>query len=88
MYSRKKWSSLFALLVIASMVLSACATPTPEVIEKVVEKVVTQMVEKEVTKVVVETVKETVIVEGTPQVDEKDLRSGPRPHHAYPGRLC
>ena len=59
MFSRKKMANLFALLVIGSLVLSACATPTPQVIEKVV----TQVVEK--------TVKETVIVEGTPQVVEK-----------------
>jgi len=65
MFSRKKWMSLFALLTIAGLVLSACATPTPEVIEKIVEK--------EVTKVVKETVKETVIVEGTPQVVEKEV---------------
>jgi peptide/nickel transport system substrate-binding protein len=41
--------------------LAACATPTPEVVEKVV------------TQVVKETVKETVIVEGTPQVVEKEV---------------
>jgi len=45
----------------ASLILSACATPTPEVIEKIV------------TQVVKETVKETVIVEGTPQVVEKEV---------------
>jgi len=49
------------IVVMASMVLAACATPTPEVIEKVV------------TQVVKETVKETVIVEGTPQVLEKEV---------------
>jgi peptide/nickel transport system substrate-binding protein len=57
----KKWASLLALLMIASLVLSACATPTPEVVEKVV------------TEVVKETVKETVIVEGTPQMVEKEV---------------
>jgi peptide/nickel transport system substrate-binding protein len=41
--------------------LAGCATPAPEVIEKIV------------TKVVKETVKETVIVEGTPQVVEKEV---------------
>jgi len=61
MFAKSKWASVFALLVIASMVLSACATPTPEVIEKVV------------TQVVKETVKETVVVEGTPQVVEKEV---------------
>jgi oligopeptide transport system substrate-binding protein len=59
MFSRTKMANLFALLIIGSLILSACATPTPEVIEKVV----TQVVEK--------TVKETVIVEGTPEVVEK-----------------
>lgn len=54
----KKWASVFALLIVGSLILSACGpTPTPEVIEKVVTKVV----------------KETVIVEGTPQVVEKEV---------------
>jgi peptide/nickel transport system substrate-binding protein len=57
------------VLVVASMLLSACATPTPEVIEKVI----TKEVEKVVTQVVKETVKETVIVEGTPKVVEKEV---------------
>jgi len=51
MLSKKEWTTVFALLVVVSMVLSACATPTPEVIEKVV----TQLVEKEVTKEVMVT---------------------------------
>jgi len=49
------------VLVVVTMLLSACATPTTEVIEKVI------------TKIVKETVKETVIVEGTPQVVEKEV---------------
>jgi len=61
----KKWASLFALLIVGSIILAACATPTPEVVEKVVTQVVTQVVK--------ETVKETVIVEGTPQVVEKEV---------------
>lgn len=65
-----------SLIMIASL-LAACATPTPEVIEKVVtkevEKVITKEVEKIVTQVVKEIVKETVIVEGTPQVVEKEV---------------
>ena len=61
MFTQKKWTSLLAAMIVVSMVLSACATPTPEVIEKVV------------TQVVKETVKETVIVEGTPQVIEKEV---------------
>jgi len=64
----KKLGLLISLLMIASM-LGACATPTPEVIEKVV----TKEVEKVITKVIKETVKETVIVEGTPQVVEKEV---------------
>ena len=76
MVTSKKWASLFALLIVVSLILSACATPTPEIREvekevtKLVEKVVTEVVEveKEVTKLVagtqiVETVVETKIVE-------------------------
>jgi peptide/nickel transport system substrate-binding protein len=59
----KKQGVILAILMMVTLVLSACATPTAEV----VEKVVTQEVEKVVTQVV----KETVIVEGTPQVVEK-----------------
>jgi peptide/nickel transport system substrate-binding protein len=54
----KKWASLFALVMAVALILSACATPTPEVIEKVVTQVVE--VEKEVTK----------IVEGTPIIEK------------------
>ncbi len=65
MFARKKWTSLFALVIIASLVLAACSPPAPEVIEKevVVEKKVveTVIVEKEV--VVEKQVVETVIVE-------------------------
>jgi peptide/nickel transport system substrate-binding protein len=50
--------------MLLGMFVSACGpTPTPEVVE--VEKVVTQVVK--------ETVKETVIVEGTPEVVEKEV---------------
>jgi peptide/nickel transport system substrate-binding protein len=65
----KKFSLAMATLLVASLILAACATPTPEVIEKVV----TKEVEKVVTQIVKETVKETVIVEGTPQVVEKEV---------------
>jgi len=64
----KKLSVMMAILTV-SLLLSACATPTPEVIEKIV----TKEVEKVVTQVVKETVKETVIVEGTPEVVEKEV---------------
>ena len=65
----KKFSLAVAVLFVTSLILSACATPTPEVIEKVV----TKEVEKVVTQVVKETVKETVIVEGTPQIVEREV---------------
>ncbi len=59
------WKFLAGIIVLAMLVpgLVGCATPTPEV----------QVVEKIVTQVVKETVKETVIVEGTPQVVEKEI---------------
>jgi len=67
MFATKKWAGLFALLMVSSLILAACATPTPEkIIERVVETKVVE-VEKEVTKIVagtpiVETVVETQIV--------------------------
>jgi len=67
--SSRKQSLTIAILMVTSLILSACATPTPEVIEKVV----TKEVEKVVTQVVKETVKETVVVEGTPEVIEKEV---------------
>lgn len=69
MLRREKWTRWAAIVIVAGMVLSACATPTPEVIEKIV----TKEVEKIITQVVKETVKETVIVGGTPQVVEKEV---------------
>ncbi|RLC78091.1 MAG: hypothetical protein DRI61_10430, partial [Chloroflexi bacterium] len=53
----KKWSLAIALVVTLGMLLSACATPTPKVVEKVVTKEVTKevVVTKEVTKEVVVT---------------------------------
>ncbi len=69
----KKLMSLFALVVVASLIISSCAAPTPQVIEKVVtveverevvvEKEVVQTVEVEKEKVVEKVVKETVVVE-------------------------
>jgi len=59
---RNRVLSLLSLLIIASLVLTACgATPEPQVVERTVKETV----------VVEQTVKETVIVEGTPQVVEK-----------------
>ncbi len=62
----KKLGLLFAIIVIASLVISSCAAPTPQVIEKTVEKIVPQtvVVEKPVEKVV----EQTVVVEKTVQV--------------------
>jgi len=51
-----RFASLLILLALALFVV-ACATPTPQVVEKIVEKPVEKIVEKPVT------VKETVIVE-------------------------
>ena len=68
---------LFVSLMTVAFLLAACATPTPEVVERLVEKEVTRevekIVEKVVTQVVKETVKETVVVEGTPQIVEKEV---------------
>ena len=57
----KRLTLLATILIVLSILLSACAQPTPEVVEKVV------------TSIVVETVKETVIVEGEAQVVEKEV---------------
>ena len=75
--SLKKWSVVLGVLVIASMILTACPAPAPQV----VEKVVTQVVEKEVKVVetqVVETVKEVekiveVVATAVPEVEAKTL---------------
>jgi peptide/nickel transport system substrate-binding protein len=58
--SRNKLMLAFGLLVIASMVLTACAAPTPVVETKIETVVVTQVVEKE-GETVVETVVQVVI---------------------------
>jgi oligopeptide transport system substrate-binding protein len=61
----KKWSVVFAAVVIGSVLLAGCAQPTPEVIEKEVEVEVTRVVEKEG-----ETIIEEVIVTATPEPEE------------------
>ena len=72
MFANNRWRTFLALVAIAAITLSACAAPTPEVIEKevVVEKPVveTVVVEKEVVveKPVVEVVE--VVVTATPVV--------------------
>jgi multiple sugar transport system substrate-binding protein len=62
MISKKTLMAILGLLVVASMVLSACATPTPEVVEKVVTK--------EVEKVVKETVVVKEMVEVPAEAEE------------------
>lgn len=72
--SAKKWSVVLGVIVVLSMILSACATPTPQVIEKVVEKPVekvvqaTVVVEKEkiVEKVVEKPVEKVVVATPAP----------------------
>lgn len=67
MFKKNSLYLFLAIIVMASMVLAACSTPTPEVIEKEVTKVVKEtVIQKEI-------VKETVIIEGTPQVIEKEV---------------
>ncbi|MGQ9458136.1 MAG: ABC transporter substrate-binding protein [Anaerolineae bacterium] len=70
MFRRAKRNAfaLLGLMVVLSMVLSACAAPTPVVVEKekVVEKPVVQTVVVEKEKVVEKPVVQTVVVEVTP----------------------
>ena len=78
----KKFLTPLSLLVVLAMLLTACATPTPQIIqqtvvvEKPVEKVVQQtvVVEKPVEKVV----QQTVVVKET-QVVEKQVVATPTP---------
>ncbi len=60
---RKIGILLLLVAMVASSLLMACGAAEPEVVE----------VEKEVTSIVKEMVKETVIVEGTPQIVEKEV---------------
>ena len=70
--SLKKWSVMIGILVVASMLLTACPAPTPQVVEKVVTQVVekqvvqTQVVEKVQTQVVEKQVTQQVQVVATP----------------------
>jgi len=70
--SLKKWSFVLGILVVASMVLTACPAPQPQT----VEKVVTQIVEKQVVQTQVVTQVETQVVEK--QV-EKQVVATPTP---------
>ncbi len=76
---RYKWTILVVILVLAAIGLSACAQPTPEVVEKVVEVTVVSEVEKVVEKVV----EQTVVVE---KEVEKVVEVTPEPEAATPGR--
>jgi oligopeptide transport system substrate-binding protein len=76
--SVKKLSVVLGVLIIASMALTACPAPTPQVVEKVVTQVVeqkveviqTQIVEKPVEKIV----EKVVVATPAPAVVEKKLR--------------
>jgi len=72
---RNKWTILIVVLLFAAIGLSACAQPTPEVVEKVVE--VTVVTEKEVEKIV----EQTVVVEVEKEV-EKVVEVTPTPEPA------
>ena len=61
----KKWMNLLAVIVLFSLVLSACATPEQVVVTEVVEKTVE--VEKEVEKIVEKEVEKIVEVEVPPE---------------------
>ena len=65
----KRAGLIVAMLVVASLVLGACTTPEPQVIEKEVEKVVkeTVVVEKEVEKVVEKVVEVEKAEDTTPK---------------------
>ncbi len=76
MLARRRWLTLWAFVVIASVVLSACAQPTPQVVKETV--VVTEVVEKEgatvvVTKIVEKEVEKIVEVTPTPVPGEEKV---------------
>ncbi len=62
--SAKKWSAVLGVIMILSMILTSCATPTPVTVEKVVTQVVTQQVQVVQTQVV--TQEKQVVVTATP----------------------
>ncbi len=70
----KKWSVAVGIIVILSMILSACAAPTPQVVEKVVEKPVEKIVEKVVEKPV-----EKVVEKPVEKVVEQVITPTPAP---------
>jgi oligopeptide transport system substrate-binding protein len=76
--SLKKMSVVLGVLLIASMVLTACPAPQPQVVEKVVTQVVEQKVEvvqtQIVEKVVEKPVEKIVVATAEPVVAAKKLR--------------
>lgn len=72
--SVKKWSVLIGVLVIASMILTACPAPAPQIV------VQTVVVEKEVEKIVTQVVTEEKIV-------EKEVVATPAPQAAGPSKI-
>ncbi|MGC8781064.1 MAG: peptide ABC transporter substrate-binding protein, partial [Anaerolineae bacterium] len=72
----KKLSVALGIVVVLSMLLSACAAPTPQVVEKVVTQVVTQekVVEKPVEKTVEKVVEKVVTPTPAPAAVQKVLR--------------
>jgi oligopeptide transport system substrate-binding protein len=76
--SLKKMSVVLGVLLIASMVLTACPAPQPQVVEKVVTQVVEQKVEVIQTQIVEKTVEKTVekvvVATAEPVVAPKKLR--------------
>ncbi len=80
--SLKKWSFVLGILVIASMILTACPAPQPQVVKEVVTQIVekqvvqTQVVEKVQTQVVEKPVEKTVqvVATPTPMPEAKKLR--------------
>ncbi len=82
--SRKLFSLVSAVVVLA-MLLTACAAPTPQVVEKVVEKPVvqTQVVEKVVEKPVEKVVEKAVVVTATPAAAKAPEAALPRQETLY-----
>ncbi len=80
--SLKKWSFVLGILVVASMLLTACPAPAPQVVKEVVTQEVvkevkvveTQVVTQVQTQVVKEEVKVEVVATPTPLPEEKKLR--------------
>jgi glycine betaine/proline transport system substrate-binding protein len=78
----KRWTQFVSLLAVVALILTACAAPTPEVIEKevIVEKEVPVTVEVEKEVVVEKKVVETVVVEKEVVVEAP---KGPKPTIKY-----